>query len=99
MEADQAKNNPHVGSSFEDFLRNEGTRNAAHAHTIKRVLPWQIAKAMEAQGSTKSERAKRINTRRAMLDRLLNPDNDKVQLDTPQRAALALGRTLRLELA
>jgi antitoxin HicB len=91
--------NPHVGSSFDDFLQEEGIRDAAHAHAIKRVLAWQIAEAMKAQGLTKSEMAKRMNTSRAQLDRLLDPENDKVQLDTLQRAAAALGRTLRLELA
>jgi len=54
---------------------------------------------MKAQGITKSEMAKRMKTSRAQRDRLLDPENDKVQLDTVQRAAAALGRTLRLELA
>jgi antitoxin HicB len=91
--------NPHVGSSLDDFLQEEGMRDAAHVYAIKRVLAWQIANAIKAQGLTKSEMAKRMNTSRAQLDRLLDPENDRVQLDTLQRAALALGRTLRLELA
>jgi antitoxin HicB len=90
--------NPHIGSSFEDFLQEEGIRETAHAHAIKRVLAWQIAEAMNAKGLTKSEMAKRMNTSRAQLERLLDPENDKIQLDTLHRAATALGRTLRLEL-
>jgi antitoxin HicB len=91
--------NAHIGSSFDHFLQEQGIRDAAHTHAIKRVLAWQIAEAMKVQGLTKSEMAKRMNTSRAQLDRLLDPENDKVQLDTLQRAAAALGRTLRLELA
>jgi antitoxin HicB len=89
--------NPHIGSSFEDFLTEEGIREEAHA--IKRVLAWQIEEAMKTQGISKVEMARRMGTSRAHLDRLLDPDNDKVQLDTVQRAAAAVGRKLRLELA
>lgn len=89
----------HIGSSFDDFLEEEGLRDAAQVHAVKRVLAWQISQAMKAQGVTKSEMAKRMKTSRAQLDRLLDPENDKVQLDTVQRAATAVGKTLRLELA
>lgn len=91
--------NPHLGSSFEDFLTEEGIHEEATAHAVKRVLAWQIEEAMKAQGITKAEMARRMGTSRAHLDRLLDPDNDKVQLDTVQRAAAAVGRKLRLELA
>ena len=91
--------NKHIGSGFDDFLKEEGIHEDVTAHAIKRVLAWQIEQAMEAQGLTKSEMAKRMNTSRAQLERLLDPDNDKVQLDTMQRAAAAVGRKLHLELA
>lgn len=91
--------NPHIGSSFEDFLAEEGIREEANALAVKRVLAWQIEEAMKAQGITKVEMARRMGTSRAHLDRLLDPDNDRVQLDTVQRAAAAVGRRLRLELA
>lgn len=90
--------NKHIGSSFDDFLKDEGIREEATTHAIKRVLAWQIEQAMSEQGITKSAMAKRMKTSRAQLDRLLDPENDKVQLDTVQRAAAAVGRTLRLEL-
>jgi antitoxin HicB len=90
--------NKHLGSSFDDFLKEEGIHDEAHAHAIKRVLAWQIQEAMTAQGLTKSDMAKRMHTSRAQLDRLLDPENDKVQLDTVQRAAAAVGRTLHLHL-
>jgi len=91
--------NPHIGSSFSDFLKEEGLYDEVTAHAIKRVLAWQIEQAMKSQGLTKVEMAKRMKTSRAQLDRLLDPDNDKVQLDTIQRAATALGRRLHLALA
>ena len=89
----------HIGSSFEDFLKDAGIHGEATAHAIKRVLAWQIEQAMTEQGISKTAMAKRMKTSRAQLDRLLDPDNDKVQLDTVQRAAAAVGRTLHLELA
>jgi len=92
------KKNPHHGSSFEDFLKEEGLHQSATAHALKRVLTWQIAEAMKAQHITKMEMAKRMGTSRAHLDRLLDPKNNKVQLDTVQRAATAVGRRLHLEL-
>ena len=92
------KKNPHHGSSFEDFLKEEGLHQSATAHALKRVLTWQIAEAMKAQHITKMEMAKRMGTSRAHLDLLLDPKNNKVQLDTVQRAATAVGRRLHLEL-
>ena len=92
------KSNRHIGSSFEDFLKEEGTYEETTIHAIKRVLAWQIEQEMKTQGLTKVEVAKRMHTSRAQLDRLLDPENDKVQLDTLQRAAHAVGRKLHLEL-
>ena len=90
--------NPRIGSSFDDFLKEEGLYEDVTAHAIKRVLAWQISQAMQAQNITKVEMARRMKTSRAQLDRLLDPDNDKVQLDTVQRAAAAVGRRLQLAL-
>jgi antitoxin HicB len=91
--------NRHIGSSFEDFLREEKIYEDVTAHAVKRALAWQIEQAMNAQGITKLEMARRMKTSRAQLDRLLDPNNDKVQLDTVQRAAAAVGRKLHMELA
>lgn len=90
--------NAHIGTSFSEFLKDEGMLDEATANAVKRVLSWQIARAMEEQGITKSDMARRMKTSRAQLDRLLDPRNDKVQLDTMQRAASAIGRALRVEL-
>lgn len=91
--------NPHSGSSFEDFLNEEGIAEEINAAAIKHVLAWQIEQAMKDHGISKNEMAKRMRTSRAYLDRFLDPKNDKVQLDTMHRAAAAVGRRLRLELA
>jgi len=91
--------NPHFGSSFDDWLKEQGIYEEATTQAIKRVLAWQIEQAMKAQGISKAEMARRMHTSRTQLERLLDPDNDKVQLDTVQRAAAAIGRTLKLELA
>jgi antitoxin HicB len=91
-------NNLHIGSTLDDFLREEGILEDATNYAIKRVLAWQVEKAMRDQGITKVEMARRMGTSRAHLNRLLDPNNDKVQLDTVQRAAAAIGRKVRMEL-
>ena len=91
--------NPHIGSSFESFLDEEGILEESTATAIKRVLARQIERAMHERGLTKSAMAKAMRTSRPQLDRLLDPANPSVTLDTLQRAAAAVGRKLRLELA
>ena len=90
--------NPRIGSSLDDFLKAEGLFEEATNYAVKRVLAWQVEKAMREQGLTKTEMARRMGTSRAHLDRLLDPENDRVQLDTVERAASVLGRRLRLVL-
>lgn len=87
-----------IGSSFDDFLEEEGLLEEATVHAIKRVLAWQIQQAMERDRLSKSAMALRMRTSRAQLDRLLDPNNVNVQLGTLQRAAEALGRKLVVEL-
>ena len=92
-------NNPHIGSSFESFLEEEGILEDCTAVAVKRVLARQIEREMHVRGITKSAMAKAMHTSRPALDRLLDPANASVTLDTLQRAAAAVGRKLRLELA
>jgi antitoxin HicB len=87
-----------IGSSFESFLKESNLYEEVTGEAVKTVLAWQLSRAMESQGLSKSEMAARIQTSRAQLDRLLDPSNDKVQLDTLKRAAAAVGRKIRLEL-
>jgi len=87
-----------IGSSFDDFLKEEGVYEETSAVAVKRVLAWQLEKAMAKEGLTKNEMAKRMHTSRSQLDRILDPDNDKIQLDTVFKAARVLGRDVKLEL-
>lgn len=87
-----------VGSSFDSWLREEGIYEEVTAGAIKRVLAWQVVAAMKARNISKAEMARRMNTSRAALDRLLDPEYDAVTLSTLRKAAVAVGRPLRLEL-
>ena len=91
--------NEHLGSSFDDFLTEEGLLAEAEATAIKRVIAYQVERLMKEQNLTKTEMSRRMNTSRAALDRLLDPANQSVTLQTLDRAARALGKRLQLTLA
>jgi antitoxin HicB len=88
----------HLGSNFDDFLEEEGILAEVETTAMKRVLAFQIAQLMEEKNLSKTEMAKRMNTSRTALDRLLDPQNDSATLQTLERAALALGKRLHIEL-
>lgn len=90
--------NAHIGSSFDDFLREEGIYEEVTAAAIKEVLAWQIDQSRREQGLSKKALAERMHTSRSQVERLLDPTNVQIQLDTLQRAAEALGRTLDVRL-
>ena len=87
-----------IGSSFDEFLKEEGIYEDVTAGAVKRLLTRQIMEAMTAGKISKSEMARRMKTSRSQLDRLLDPGNTKIQLDTLYKAARAVGRNVRLEL-
>ncbi len=89
----------HHGSNFEDFLAEDGLLEDARSAATKKVIAAQIALSMKKQGLTKTAMAAQMQTTRAQLDRLLDPESDSVTLDTLKRAAKALGKRLKLELA
>jgi len=86
------KKTDHSGSTFDSFLKQEGIRDEVEAVAIKRVLAWQFEKAIQEQQKTKQAMAKQLRTSRSQLDRLLDPRNVSVTLDTITRAAKALGK-------
>jgi hypothetical protein len=86
-----------VGSSFDDFLASEGILNEVTALAHKRVLAWKIAQAMQNQKVTQVEMARRMRTSRTAIQRLLDPENPSITLDTLGRATNALG--LKLEIS
>jgi len=87
-----------IGSSFDSFLAEEGILETCEEQALKQILADQIMAAMEKNRITKSAMAARMQTSRRALDRLLDPTNTSVTLHTMQRAAVAVGRQLRLEL-
>lgn len=92
------RKNPHIGSSLDEFLAEEGILEETRATAIKEVLAWQVERAMEKEKINKVEMARRMSTSRAALDRLLDPANSSVTLQTLFKAARAVGRELRIEL-
>jgi antitoxin HicB len=92
------KKNPHIGSTFESWLEERGIREEVTAAAVKAVIARQIAEEMKKQRITKARMAGLMQTSRAQVDRLLDPDNDSATLETLMRAARVVGRELRLEL-
>lgn len=82
----------HSGSSFDSFLEEEGIREETETIAIKRVLAWQLEQAMREQHKTKQAMARELRTSRSQLDRLLDPQNVSVSLETISRAAKLLGK-------
>ncbi|MGB8355288.1 MAG: helix-turn-helix transcriptional regulator [Chthoniobacteraceae bacterium] len=94
-----AKNkNPRRGSSLDAFLHEEGIFEEVQAAALKRVMALEIADLMEKKDVKKTAMAKQMRTSRASLDRLLDPSNTSVTLDTLTRAASALGCKIKIEL-
>jgi antitoxin HicB len=92
-------NEQYVGSDFDSFLEEEGILQEVEQAAIKRVLALRIQELMQEQGISKTEMARRMSTSRAALNRLLDPDQNAVTLQTMDRAARALGRRLQLTIA
>ena len=87
-----------IGSSFDDFLKDEGVYNEVETVAVKRVIAWQLEEAMKARRMSKLQMARRMKTSRSQLDRLLDPSQSGVTLETLARAAQVLGRHIRVEL-
>jgi DNA-binding Xre family transcriptional regulator len=90
--------NKHIGSSFDEFLAEEGILQEVSAVAQKRVLAWQLSQAMRKRRITKAQMARRMHASRSALDRLLDPDNPSVTLATMDRAAAVLGKRLSIQL-
>ena len=90
--------NKHIGSSFDDFLQEEGILAEAEATAVKRIIAYQIEKEMAERNISKSVLARRMQTSRSSLDRLLDPKNASVTLLTLESVAFALGKKLKVQL-
>lgn len=92
------KQSPHIGSTFESWLDEQGLREEVTAAAIKEVIAAQLAAEMKKKGITKARMAEMMETSRAQIDRLLDPNNSSATLETLVRAAKVVGRQLKLEL-
>jgi antitoxin HicB len=90
--------NPYIGSSLDDLFEEDGTLEEITLIATKRVIAWQIQEAMKERKLNKTDMAKEMKTSRSSLDRLLDPCNSSVTLDTIDRAARVIGKKLHLEL-
>jgi hypothetical protein len=91
-----AKRNPRSGSSFDDFLKEEGIYEEVLAKALKRALAEHLEESMQSARLTKVAMARRMSTSRSQLERVLDPDNVSVQLDTLIKAARAVGKTVEI---
>ena len=92
------KPNPYSGSNFDDFLKEEGFFEEVQAKALKRVVAEQIEDSMQSAKLTKMAMADKMATSRSQLDRILDPNNLSVQLDTLIRAARAVGKVVEIKI-
>jgi len=87
----------HMGSSIDDFLKEEGIFEEAQAQAVKEVVAWQLSEAMKKKKISKNKMARLLKTSRTQVDRILDPKND-ITLGSLQRAAAIVGRRVTIEL-
>jgi hypothetical protein len=87
----------HMGSTIDDFLKEEGIFEEAQAQAVKEVVAWQLAEAMKKKKISKARMATLLKTSRTQVDRLLDPTTD-ITLSSLQRAAAMVGRRITIEL-
>ncbi|CCK80239.1 helix-turn-helix domain-containing protein [Desulfobacula toluolica] len=89
----------HIGSNFDDFLEDEGILPETEAVAVKRVIAYQVSLIMEKKQISKAAMARQMKTSRSALERLLDPKNTSITLQTLERAAHVIGKRLRIEFA
>ena len=90
--------NKHIGTDFSDFLKEDGIFEETNDIAIKRVIAYQLEQEMKVQNITKTKMAEMMNTSRAVVNRLLNPDNSSLTLSTLESATHALGKRLNISI-
>ncbi len=90
--------NKHHGSDFREFLEFEGIADECEREAVTEVISHRLKSVMDQQGITKSSMARKMHTSRSAIDRLLDPTNHSVTLQTLEKAAHAVGCRLRFEL-
>ena len=92
------KKNPHIGSSLDDFLKEEGILEETRAAALKEVLAWQVKKAMKKKKITKKRMAELMKTSRTQVDKLLSPKDGNVTIKTLHKAAAVVGKRFEYKL-
>lgn len=90
--------NRHRGSGIDDFLKEEGVLEEFQARAVKEVIAWQLGEAMKERNLSKRKLAELMHTSRTQVDRVLDPTNGNVTIETLQRAAAVIGRKVQVEL-
>ena len=85
-----------IGSSFADFLKEEGVLDECEATAIKRVIAWQLQNYMESNHVTKVELARRMGTSRSLVDKVLDSKNTSITLSTIAKVARVIGKPMRI---
>lgn len=92
------KSNPRTGSNFDDFLKEQGIYDEVTAKALKRAISEQLKEGMQEHHITKVAMAARMETSRTQVDRLLDPDNLRIQFDSLVKAATAIGKHVEIRL-
>ena len=92
------KKNPYIGSSFDDFLEEENLLASAQICAIKRTIAFLLQEKINNNEITKTKLAKELATSRAALERILDPDNTSITLNTLARAADYTGKHFEFRL-
>jgi antitoxin HicB len=92
------KRNAHIGSTLESFLEEGGLREEVYGEAAKRVVALQLREAMKASGTTVSELARRMETSRSQVERVIAPDSESVTVGSLAKAARVMGYRLNMEL-
>jgi len=99
MSESKKKEHARIGSDFDDFLKEEGIYDKVKAGAIKKVIALKLQEAMDKQGMSKAALARKMGTSRSSLDRLLDPGNESVTLQTIVKAANALGKKVTVAMS
>ncbi|GHV84821.1 hypothetical protein AGMMS50230_04290 [Spirochaetia bacterium] len=90
--------NKYIGSTFDDFLEEEGIKDEVENGSIKKIIAFQLQETIKNEKLTKTELARKLETSRAAVDRLLDPYNESVTLFTLKKAASIVGKKIKMEL-
>jgi antitoxin HicB len=96
--ANPGNSNPHIGSSFDEFLEEDGIAAEVTGRAVREIFARLVIDHMGQAGLTKTEMAARMHTSRQALARLLDPKGGGLTLDTLERAASAVGKRVRISI-